>query len=74
VTEPRAPPAAAAWGTMALLGLGYVSIYLCRKNLGVAIPLLQEAFSVKKEGVGWIASCGTVAYALGKQAPQIPAP
>jgi sugar phosphate permease len=64
--EDGPPPRAASWGTLLLLGAGYVSIYLCRKNLGVAIPLLQEAYHVKKEGVGWIASAGTVAYAVGK--------
>lgn len=51
---------------MAVLSIGYIGIYLCRKNLGVAIPLLQEAFSASKESVGWIASFGTVAYAIGK--------
>src|SRR6185436_5367539 len=65
-TAGDAPRVASAWGTIALLAVGYIGIYLCRKNLGVAIPLLQEAFSAKKESVGWIASFGTVAYATGK--------
>lgn len=43
-----------------------MAIYLCRKNLGVAIPLLQDAFHVGKEEVGTIASVGTAAYAVGK--------
>jgi sugar phosphate permease len=49
-----------------VLGLGYITVYLCRKNLGVAIPLMRESLSVSKERIGWIASAGTMAYAIGK--------
>jgi sugar phosphate permease len=31
------------WRVVAALGAGYVGIYLCRKNLAVAIPLLQSS-------------------------------
>lgn len=56
----------AAWWVGIWLALGYVGIYLCRKNLAVAIPQLQEAFGVGKAELGAIASLGTVAYAVGK--------
>ncbi len=47
------------------LFVGYVGVYLCRKNYSVAVPLLN------KEGVdevitGRIASIGTAAYMIGK--------
>jgi OPA family glycerol-3-phosphate transporter-like MFS transporter len=48
------------------LGIGYIGVYLCRKNLAVAVPLLQSAFGATKEEVGTIASAGTLAYAIGK--------
>ena len=57
---------AARWRVMAALGLGYVGVYLCRKNLAVAVPLLQNALGATKEQVGGIASAGTFAYAIGK--------
>ena len=66
MTSPAPPSPLRSWGTLGLLALGYIAIYLCRKNLAVAIPLLQEGFHVKKEAVGWIASAGTLAYAIGK--------
>jgi sugar phosphate permease len=70
--EPYAAPPAdtasprGAWGVLAALGVGYIGVYLCRKNLGVAVPLLQTAFGATKQEVGRIASVGTMAYALGK--------
>lgn len=51
---------------MGALIAGYVGIYLCRKNLSVAVPLLQRAFGASKAEVGRIASVGTLAYAAGK--------
>ena len=48
------------------LFLGYVGVYLCRKNLAVAIPLLQRAFRASKADVGKIASAGDIAYTIGK--------
>jgi len=54
------------WTTLGALFLGYVGVYLCRKNLGVAVPLLQDAFHASKGDIGWIASAGDTAYAAGK--------
>jgi sugar phosphate permease len=55
-----------AWGVVAALIVGYIGIYLCRKNLSVAVPMLQTAFGANKAQVGVIASYSTVAYACGK--------
>jgi sugar phosphate permease len=57
---------ARGWRVVLVLGLGYIGVYLCRKNLSVAVPLLQQAFGATKAQVGTIASVGTVAYAIGK--------
>ncbi|NBP25472.1 MAG: MFS transporter, partial [Proteobacteria bacterium] len=54
------------WGWLALLVAGYVGVYLCRKNLAVAVPLLVGEFGATREEVGRIASAGTLAYAAGK--------
>jgi sugar phosphate permease len=48
------------------LVVGYIGIYLCRKNLSVAIPMLQEAFSTSRAQIGLIVSYSTIAYAAGK--------
>lgn len=48
------------------LVLGYIGIYLCRKNLAVAIPMLQDHFGVTREQIGAVASWSTIAYAAGK--------
>ncbi len=53
------------WRVVVALGAGYVGIYLCRKNLAVAIPLLQ-ATGVSRAALGRVASVGTIAYAAGK--------
>jgi sugar phosphate permease len=60
------PSSRGGWRVLTALGIGYVGVYLCRKNLAVAIPLLQSAFGATKEEVGRIASAGTFAYAIGK--------
>src|SRR5687768_15453966 len=65
-TEPTPAETKRGWGVVAALCVGYVGIYLCRKNLSVAIPMLQETFQASKEDVGQIASMGTLAYAIGK--------
>ncbi len=57
---------AGGWGVIGSLGIGYVGIYLCRKNLSVAMPMLQEHFHATKAEVGGVASFGTLAYAAGK--------
>lgn len=61
----RVSPARAFW-YLGALGLAYVGVYLCRKNLTVAVPLLQEDWGLTKEQVGLLASLSTVAYAAGK--------
>jgi len=61
-----APRPQGAVGTVAALALGYVGIYLCRKNLAVAVPLLGRAFGASRGEIGRVASIGTAAYALGK--------
>ncbi|MEY3607945.1 MAG: Glycerol-3-phosphate transporter [Verrucomicrobiota bacterium] len=60
------PDSPGAWGLLALLVAGYIGVYLCRKNLAVAVPLLVEDFGATREEVGRIASVGTLAYAAGK--------
>ncbi|MBI5480705.1 MAG: MFS transporter [Deltaproteobacteria bacterium] len=60
-------PGAAA-SVLGALIVGYIGIYLCRKNLAVAMPLLQDAFHATREEVGRIASVATLAYAAGKLA------
>ncbi|MBM3457477.1 MAG: MFS transporter, partial [Armatimonadetes bacterium] len=50
-----------------VLALGYVGVYLCRKNLSVAIPMLLEAGVVpNKEATGWIITLSNIAYMSGK--------
>ncbi len=56
----------AGWGVVAALTVGYVGVYLCRKNLAVAMPMLQQSFGATKGQVGVVASLGTLAYAAGK--------
>jgi sugar phosphate permease len=49
------------------MALSYVAVYLCRKNLSVAIPMMIEAkFVPDKATAGIIASWSTFAYMLGK--------
>jgi MFS transporter, ACS family, hexuronate transporter len=62
----RARLPAGARGTVAALAVGYVGVYLCRKNLAVAVPLLGRAFGANRGEIGRVASIGTAAYALGK--------
>ncbi|MBL9134473.1 MAG: MFS transporter [Verrucomicrobiales bacterium] len=51
---------------LAVLVIGYIGVYICRKNFSVAIPLLREAFGATKEQLGEIASLSTLAYMAGK--------
>jgi sugar phosphate permease len=46
--------------------LGYIGVYLCRKNFSVAVPALQTAFATDKAHIGAIDSYATIAYVLGK--------
>lgn len=59
--------------TIALLALGYSGYYFCRSNLSVVLPdliqdLARHGVSANEAQVrlGFIASLGTMAYALGK--------
>ena len=60
------PSAARAYVYLGTLIAAYIGIYLCRKNLSVAVPALQKAWSLNKEQVGIIGSVSTVTYAVGK--------
>jgi OPA family glycerol-3-phosphate transporter-like MFS transporter len=67
-SEPR-KGAAFTWRPWLLLGtlvVGYIGIYLCRKNFSVANPLIRQAFGLSKEQIGKVASASTLAYMLGK--------
>src|SRR5438105_4837745 len=64
---PEAKPARSQQYVVGLcLFLGYVGVYLCRKNLSVAIPLLRQAFGASRATVGIIATAGDAAYTIGK--------
>lgn len=52
-------------GLVALI-LGYIGIYLCRKNFGVAIEGIREEFSASNTTIALIGSVSTLAYAFGK--------
>jgi sugar phosphate permease len=79
-THPAIDPAPAprAWtgwhaATIVLLGLGYSGYYFCRSNLSVVLPdlirdLAQHGVTASQAQVrlGFIASAGTMAYAVGK--------
>ncbi len=59
--------------TLLLLGVGYSGYYFCRSNLSVVLPdlmrdLAQHGIPASESQVrlGFIASAGTVAYAIGK--------
>ena len=63
--DTTAEPARAALYLGTLMA-AYVGVYLCRKNLAVAVPLIQRDWGLAKEEVGIIGSLSTVAYAAGK--------
>lgn len=65
-TATPASPASRAHLYLACLVLGYIGVYLCRKNLSVAIPILQEELGVSRQELGRVASVSTMAYAFGK--------
>lgn len=55
------------WFTLLLLTVGYSGYYLCRSSFSVAKPLLLESFhDLDKAKLGFIASIGTLLYAIGK--------
>jgi sugar phosphate permease len=43
-----------------------MGVYLCRKNLSVAIPMIQKSFGASKAQIGDIISYSAAAYAVGK--------
>ncbi len=55
-----------AYGLLGVCILGYIGIYLCRKNFSVAIPMIQAAFGASKTRIGDIVSYSAGVYALGK--------
>lgn len=55
-----------SWALLAVLVLGYIGIYICRKNFSVAVPLIRKEFGLTKEDIGNIASWSTAAYTIGK--------
>ncbi len=59
------PPSRAALQLGCII-LGYIGVYLCRKNFAVAVPLLQPAFGTDKAHIGAIDSYATMAYMAGK--------
>lgn len=65
MSSPAITPAK-AWLYLGTLIVGYIGVYLCRKNFSVAVPLLQADLGVTKAQVGVVASVSTLAYALGK--------
>ena len=60
------PPPARAYGYLLTLVLAYVGVYLCRKNVSVAVPILQTDWGLNKEQVGLVGSISTFCYASGK--------
>ena len=69
------PPAFTRWHlvTISLLVLGYSGYYFCRSDLSVVMPLLIRdlgqhgvATNVAQVRLGFVASAGVLAYALGK--------
>jgi sugar phosphate permease len=66
IADNARPSLSRAWSILSLLFLGYIGVYLCRKNLSTATPLLREAFGKSKAEIGTIASLGTLAYGVGK--------
>lgn len=77
VSQDDSPPGSSitAWhvATILLLGFGYSGYYFCRSNLSVVLPdlihdLARHGITASEAQVriGFIASVGTVAYAIGK--------
>jgi len=57
--KPRTDPRSWVW--LGTLILGYIGIYLCRKNLSVAVPILQRDWGVSKEAIGVLATASRAA-------------
>src|SRR4051812_27248522 len=54
------------WLLLSTLVVGYIGVYICRKNFSVANPLIRQAFGLSREQIGEVASYSTLAYMLGK--------
>ena len=72
-SQPRAGFTAWHATTIALLALGYSGYYFCRSNLSVVLPDLMKdlahhgvTMNEAQVRLGFIASSGTIAYAIGK--------
>ena len=59
-------PSPKAWTYLGVLVVGYIGVYLCRKNFAVANPLIREAFGLSKEQIGEVASYRTDGLRAGK--------
>jgi sugar phosphate permease len=59
-------PPAKSCGLLASVIVGYIGVYLCRKNLSVAIPMIHTYFGATKAQTGDIISYSAAAYAIGK--------
>src|SRR5437868_15547966 len=59
-------PPKQAYLFLGTLVAAYIGVYLCRKNMSVAVPMLQRSWGLNKEQVGAINSVSTIAYAFGK--------
>ncbi len=46
------PTARKGWTVIAALAFGYVGVYLCRKNLAVAVPLFADGVPRQQRGGG----------------------
>ena len=70
MTKDSAPETSTAPGRgylfLGTLVAAYIGVYLCRKNMSVAVPILQRSWGLNKEQVGTINSVSTIAYAFGK--------
>ena len=60
------PTPARAYALLGTIVVAYIGVYLCRKNLSVAVPVLQKTWGLTKSQVGVVESAGTFAYAFGK--------
>jgi sugar phosphate permease len=59
--------------TLGLMVLGYTGFYFCRSNFLVSLPLIIKDLAASgisaddaRKALGWVATFGTLAYALGK--------
>jgi sugar phosphate permease len=59
-------PPERSYGLLACVVVAYIGVYLCRKNLAVAVPMIQTSFGISKAQTGVIISYSAGAYAIGK--------